>query len=194
MNGRHVPLLALLGLSLACGARNNSSWSTAVAPSGTEPPVIVGGMPMTTVPGGEALPSVDAVSHSKGVGPVKQVDMASLDASRAPAGEELFKVKCSACHKLAERYIGPALAGVTQRREPEWILNQILNPEVMIVQDPVSKALLAEYIAPMANQHLTRDQAESILVYFREYDAAPPAAAETPAADAGAAATTTIVK
>jgi mono/diheme cytochrome c family protein len=195
MNGRHVPLLALLGLSLAaCGARNNSSWSTAVAPSGTEQPVIVGGMPLTTVPGGEALPKADVVSHSKGVGPVKHVDMASLDASRAPVGEELFKVKCSACHKLAERYIGPALAGVTQRREPEWILNQILNPEVMIVQDPVSKALLAEYLAPMANQHLTRDEAESILVYFREYDAAPPAPVETPAADASAAATTTIVK
>ena len=182
MNGRHVPFLALLTLSLAaCGTRNNSSWSTAVAPSGTETPVIVGGMPMTTVPGGEGPAKAEAVSHSKGVGPVKSVDMASLDASRAPVGEALFKVKCSACHKLAERYIGPALAGVTQRREPEWILNQILNPEVMIVEDPVAKALLAEYIAPMANQHLTRDEAESILVYFREYDAAP-APAETPAA------------
>jgi hypothetical protein len=63
----------------------------------------------------------------------------------------------------------------------------------MIVQDPVAKALLAEYIAPMANQHLTRDEAESILVYFREHDAAPPAAAEIPAADAGTT-TTTIVK
>jgi len=183
MNGRYFPILVLLALSLAaCGARNNSSWSTAVVPAGTEQPVIVGGMPMTTIGGGESLAMAEAVSHSKGVGPVKHVDMASLDASRAPLGEELFTVKCSACHKLAERYIGPALAGVTQRREPEWILNQILNPEVMIVEDPVAKALLAEYLAPMANQHLTRDEAESILVYFREYDAAPPTPTEPPAA------------
>jgi hypothetical protein len=60
----------------------------------------------------------------------------------------------------------------------------------MIVEDPVSKALFAEYIAPMANQHLTLDEAESILVYFREYDAAP-APVETPAA--GTSTTTTTI-
>jgi mono/diheme cytochrome c family protein len=191
MNGRCLPILVLLSLSLAaCGARNNTSWSTAVTPPGSDQPVIVGGMPLTTVWGGEFATSASDVSEGKGVGPVKSVDMASLDAALAPAGEELFKVKCSACHKLAERYIGPALAGVTQRRKPEWILNQILNPEVMIAQDPTAKALLAEYLAPMANQHLNRNEAESILVFFREYDAGALTPAEAPAADAGAATST----
>jgi mono/diheme cytochrome c family protein len=191
MNGRSILLPMLLALSLAaCGSRNNSSWSTAVAPAGGEPPVTVGGMPMTTVWTGESPATAPGISEGKGVGPVQHVDMAALDASRAPIGEELFKVKCSACHKLSERYIGPALAGVTQRRRPEWILNQILNPEVMIVEDPVAKALLAEYIAPMANQHLTRDEAESILVYFREHDAAPPA---TTASEGGVGAATSTI-
>lgn len=191
MNGRSLLVPVLLVLSVAaCGSRNNSSWSTA-SPTGTEPAKIVGGMPMTTVWGGEFATKASDVSEGKGVGPVKHVDLASLDPARAKVGEEIFKTKCSACHKLGERYIGPALAGVTQRRKPEWILNQILNPEVMIVEDPVAKALLAEYIAPMANQHLTRDEAESILVYFLEYDAAAPAAPGTPAA--ASATTSTIV-
>jgi hypothetical protein len=40
----------------------------------------------------------------------------------------------------------------------------------MIKEDPTAKELLATFVAPMANQHLTRDEAESILVYFREHD------------------------
>jgi hypothetical protein len=57
----------------------------------------------------------------------------------------------------------------------------ILNPENMLQQDPTAKALLAEYIAPMANQHLTRDEAESVLAYFLQQDAPPAASAEAPA-------------
>jgi mono/diheme cytochrome c family protein len=102
---------------------------------------------------------------------VDHVDISKLDSARALKGSELFTAKCSACHKIEERYIGPALTGVTKRRTPEWICNQILNPENMIQQDPTAKALLAQYIAPMANQHLTRDEAESVLAFFLQHDA-----------------------
>jgi mono/diheme cytochrome c family protein len=117
----------------------------------------------------------------KGVGPVDHVDISALDATRAAAGAQLFQTRCSACHKIAERYVGPALGGVTKRREPEWILNMILNPENMLKNDATAKALLGEYIAPMANQNLTRDEAESVLAYFLQQDAQPAASAEAPA-------------
>jgi cytochrome c len=139
--------------------KNNSAWST--KPIG-EAQVATGAQ--------AASAATPTITSGKGVGPVDHVDFASLDESRAPIGAKLFQEKCSACHKIEERYIGPALTGVTQRRQPEWILNMILNPEVMIKEDPTAKGLLATYIAPMANQHLTRDEAESILVYFREHD------------------------
>ncbi len=141
---------------VACEShRNNSAWSTAPA-SGS----LVGTTTETAVTG-----------SGKGVGPVTDtVDLASLDESKKDAGAKLFQEKCSACHKLDERYIGPALVGVTQRRQPEWILNMILNPDVMIVQDPTAKGLLATFLTPMANQHLTRAEAECVLVYFREHD------------------------
>jgi len=158
--------ISLLAVVLACAGssacetgKNNSAWST--KPVG-EPQVATGA---PTAPS-----TAPTITSGKGVGPVDHVDFASLDESRAPIGAKLFQEKCSACHKIEERYIGPALAGVTERRQPEWILNMILNPEVMIKEDPTAKGLLATYIAPMANQHLTRDEAESILVYFREHD------------------------
>jgi cytochrome c len=158
--------ISLFALVLACAGssacetgKNNSAWST--KPIG-EPQVAAGAQ---TAPA-----TVPTITSGKGVGPVDHVDFASLDESREPTGAKLFQEKCSACHKIEEKYIGPALTGVTQRRQPEWILNMILNPEVMIKEDPTAMGLLATYIAPMANQHLTRDEAESILVYFREHD------------------------
>ena len=168
-----VILLLTVSLFGCEGPRNNSSWSTAKPGDAIQPPLT--NSQQTNVAQSTPAPATNAASNApatsgRGVGPVDHVDVASLDAARAMKGAEIFTTKCSACHKMDERYIGPALKGVTQRRTPEWICNQILNPEEMIQKDPTAKALLAEYIAPMANQHLTRDEAESVLAYFLKHD------------------------
>ncbi len=162
---KRATILSLLVASVVLGAcqsnKNNSAWSEKSEE---------GSQAATATTATTAPAAASATTSGKGIGPVDHVDVASLDESNRPNGAQLFQEKCSACHKLDEKYIGPALAGITERRQPEWILNMILNPEVMIQQDPTAKALLAQYIAPMANQHLTREQAECILVYFREHD------------------------
>jgi len=169
-------LLLVIAVSLpACeGPRNNSSWSTAKPGAAIVPSLTVAGADNAAPPAATSAPAPTAtgetVSSGRGVGPVDHVDIAKLDGARALKGAAIFPVKCSACHKLDEKYIGPALAGVTKRRTPEWICNMILNPENMIQQDPTAKALLAQYIAPMANQHLTLEEAESILAYFLQHD------------------------
>ena len=106
----------------------------------------------------------------KGVGKFTTVELAAIDAKKAKEGEALFTQNCSACHKLDARFVGPALGGVTNRRSPEWILNMITNPELMIKEDPIAKALLKEFLAPMANQHITDDNAYKILEFFRQHD------------------------
>lgn len=103
----------------------------------------------------------------KGIGPVTSITLAEIDESMAAEGKEVFKLKCSACHKISKRFVGPALAGVTERRTPEWIMNMILNPEVMVAENPIAKELLATYLSPMANQNLTEKEARLILEYFR---------------------------
>lgn len=103
----------------------------------------------------------------KGVGPITSITLGEIDQKMADEGKAVFLAKCSACHKISKRVVGPALAGVTERRTPEWIMNMILNPEKMVAENPIAKKLLAEYLAPMANQNLTEAEARLILEYFR---------------------------
>jgi len=103
----------------------------------------------------------------KGVGPITSIALGEIDQKMADEGKAVFLEKCSACHKISKRVVGPALVGVTTRRSPEWIMNMILNPEKMVKENPIAKKLLAEYVAPMANQNLTEAEARLILEYFR---------------------------
>lgn len=106
----------------------------------------------------------------KGVGKFTEVTLSDLDPAKAKKGEEVFTQNCSACHKMDKRFVGPALGGVTKRRSPEWILNMISNPELMVKEDPIAQALLKEYLAPMANQNIDDANAMLILEYFRSFD------------------------
>ena len=103
----------------------------------------------------------------KGVGPIKALTLGDIDENLVAKGQEVYKVKCTACHKISKRFVGPGLKGITERRTPEWIMNMILNPEVMVVENEAAKQLLIEYSAPMANQSLTEEEARAILEYLR---------------------------
>ena len=106
---------------------------------------------------------------NKGVGPIKSITLpAEIDPALVAQGQDVYNKMCTACHKPNEKFIGPPPVGILDRRTPEWVMNMILNPEVMIVQDPLAKDLLMEFNgAPMANQNLTEDQARAVLEYFR---------------------------
>ncbi len=116
----------------------------------------------------ESMVKEEAPAKDLGVGPVTSVDVsAPVDDALAATGLATFEAKCTACHKMGKRFVGPDLADVVSRREPEWIMNMILNPEGMVAENEAAKALLAEYLSPMANQSLTEAEARSILEYFR---------------------------
>lgn len=117
----------------------------------------------------KSQPSEAIAEH--GVGPVEQVDLsAGIDPALVEKGKAIFEAKCTACHKFDERYVGPALAGVTERRNPAWIMNMIINPQEMTQKDPVAKGLLAEYMVQMVNQNVTEDDSRALLEYFRSVD------------------------
>lgn len=93
------------------------------------------------------------------------------DHAKAEAGAKLFATKgCIACHAQGRRLTGPDLAGVSQRRTAAWIENQILHPDVMTKEDPISHELLAKYALQMPNQGLTPDEARSVIEFFKRYD------------------------
>lgn len=106
-----------------------------------------------------------------GIGPVKdEIKLTAVDANLSTKGKQLFDTKCGSCHRFNSRLIGPQLKDVTNRRRPEWIMNQILNPMEMMQKDPVAKKLLAEYKVPMITQDVTHDDARALLEYFRAVD------------------------
>jgi len=109
------------------------------------------------------------VLDDKGVGPVKSVNLdPEINQELATQGKEVYEKMCLACHRIGKRFIGPPPNGVFERRSPEWVMNMILNPEVMVKEDPLAKDLMVEFNgSPMANQGLTEDQARAILEYFR---------------------------
>ncbi len=117
-----------------------------------------------------AAAGLTAEQLEKGIGPVTAVALADdVDDELAEAGAAIFKVKCSACHKIGERYIGPDLTGVTERRKPEYVMNMILNPTEMVQKHPTAKDLLAQFnYTQMADQQLTEAEARKVLEYLRE--------------------------
>jgi cytochrome c1 len=102
-----------------------------------------------------------------GIGPVVEpVSIGEIDEELAEKGAQIFKTKCSACHKLTERYVGPELGDVLDKRTPAYVMNMILNPDQMFKEHPEAKKLLAEYMTPMPNQNITREEARAIVEYL----------------------------
>jgi mono/diheme cytochrome c family protein len=113
----------------------------------------------------------DADALPKGAGPIAELELPDeIDPALATSGQESFELLCSACHKIAERYVGPPVLGVTERRSPEWIMNMILAPEIMVWEDDTAYDLMAEYMVAMPNQGLDEAEARAILEYFRLLD------------------------
>lgn len=93
------------------------------------------------------------------------------DEALARRGEQLFQDKgCSACHAFGKRVTGPDLAGVSMRRTAAWMENQILHPDVMVKQDPISRKLFAEFMLQMPNQGLTPEEARAVIEFFKHRD------------------------
>ncbi len=112
---------------------------------------------------------VPADLNNKGIGPVTSVSFgAEVDQTLAAQGQVKFGTVCVACHHPTQRMIGPALKGVYERRSPEWVMNMILNPDGMLKEDPIAKALLEEYNgAIMLNQNFTEEEARAVAEYLR---------------------------
>jgi len=150
MKLKFVVLACVIALAYSCGSEGKKEGKTS-APVEVKKEVVADADPMKDL----------------GIGPVKSITLGEIDEAMVAEGKEVFKLKCSACHKISKRVVGPALANITKRRSPEWIMNMILNPEEMVAKNPIAKKLLAEYLAPMANQSLTEKEARLILEYLR---------------------------
>jgi cytochrome c5 len=114
----------------------------------------------------------EVIDPTKGIGQVKNVTLHNpLDAERVQRGQDIYDMKCSACHKLSdERIVGPGFKEVTKRRKPEWIMNMVTNTDAMLDQDPVAQELLELCLTRMPNQNISIGDARDILEFLRKND------------------------
>ena len=84
------------------------------------------------------------------------------------AGKSLFNANCAACHQLNRKAVGPALSGVTEKYDKEWLYSWIRNGTQMIKDgDPQAVAIWEEYNrAVMTNYpQFSDEQIDNILAY-----------------------------
>jgi cytochrome c len=91
-----------------------------------------------------------------GVGPIKKVELDSINTKLAEQGRATINEYCSQCHAMNERKAGPPLGTVTQRRTPEFVMNMMLNASGMEQHDPIVRRLLEEYHVPMPDLNLSQ--------------------------------------
>ncbi len=113
--------------------------------------------------------SVPIMLDNKGIGPIKSVTFdEKINQDLADKGAQLFKSKCVACHKATQKFIGPPMVGIYEKRSPEWVMNMIMNPDEMLKKDPVAIALLKEYNNTiMLDQNISEDEARAMAEWFR---------------------------
>ncbi len=104
----------------------------------------------------------------KGIGPVKEVELGPVNKKLADDGKALFVSKCTVCHDLDQKKLGPPLRNITTIRTPEYIMNILVNAAQMQKEDLIVKDLIKKYNnLPMTNPAFNQVQARSVLEYLR---------------------------
>lgn len=102
-----------------------------------------------------------------------------VHAQSSVEGETIFRQKCAVCH-IPGGKLGPALDGVTERRDPQWLARYIAQPEKMLTEkDPIVTELFAQYQIPMPNPNLNDAQVASVIAYLQQGVLAQPEASQT---------------
>ena len=92
----------------------------------------------------------------------------AVDVARQKEGRKLYNNLCASCHKLDRKLIGPALAGVTERRENDWLKAWIKNNAALRASgDRDAIAIFNEYNGSVmsAFPQLSDTQIDDILYY-----------------------------
>ena len=83
-------------------------------------------------------------------------------------GKSIFTSRCSSCHNIDRRVVGPALKGVAERREKKWIIDFVHSSQTMVhAGDPDAVALFEKFNKTIMPDHkdLTDDQISNIIAY-----------------------------
>jgi len=99
----------------------------------------------------------------------------------AAEGKKIFSQRCQSCHAIDKVFVGPALAGLHERRNLDWIVKFVQSSQTMIKGgDKDATALFAKFNSiPMPDQaDLSEQDIKNIVEFIKEEavnaKAAPP--------------------
>lgn len=103
-------------------------------------------------------------------------DYASAPEIRPPSsGEQIFRTRCSSCHTVGNSEpgqpgIGPDLLGVTQQRDPSWLIRWLKEPDQMLAEkEPLATLLYEQYNRlAMPNMRLGDTEVTALITYLQE--------------------------
>lgn len=90
-------------------------------------------------------------------------------------GKTIFTTRCAGCHNVNKQVVGPALAGVDQRRSMEWIINFVHSSQTVIEKgDKDAVALFTQFnnIPMPDHKDLSDDNIKSVVAYIQSETAA----------------------
>lgn len=123
-----------------------------------------------------------SVSAQDAVADAAAPDSGSGDPAK---GKELFNANCAACHKLDAKMTGPALRGVGDKYDKEWLYKWVKNSSDLIKSGDAKAVKVYEEFAKAnmtAFPQLSTEDIDNIVAYAME----PIAVAETPAVSTAA--------
>jgi mono/diheme cytochrome c family protein len=93
----------------------------------------------------------------------------ALAAPPAEEGKTIFAARCAACHNVNKVLVGPALAGVDQRRSIDWIVQFVHSPQKIIKSgDQYAVDLFNKFKVQMPDQpDLTDDNIKNVVEYIK---------------------------
>lgn len=130
--------------------------------------VIISALTSIIITFGNITSRAQEKAKDKGIGPFKTVTLGPIDKDKVKKGQASYNSKCTVCHDLDKKKLAPTLRNITKIREPEFILNQIVNPTEMQKSDPIAKEQLKKYNnLPMTDLKISQAEALYILDYLR---------------------------
>lgn len=89
----------------------------------------------------------------------------------ADEGKTIFISRCAACHNVNKQLTGPALAGLSERRSIDWIINFVRSSQAMVVKgDTAAVSLFNKYNKTAMPDHtdLSETDIKSIVEYIKK--------------------------
>jgi len=111
----------------------------------------------------------------------------TLHAQDVKEGEKIFKSKCTSCHAIDRKVVGPALKGVPDTKSEEWLIKWIRNSQALIASgDAEAVKIFEEYNKSVMTSFtdLSDDQIKSVIAFIKDASVEKPKDAATSGAAA----------